>query len=334
MSDKPFKALVLRQVEGKTTSMIEELTLAQLPRRDVLIQVDYSSLNYKDALAVTGAGKIVREFPMVPGIDLCGVVVESDSARYTPGDKVILTGWGVGEQHWGGYSQYQRVSSEWLVPLPIELDSRQAMAVGTAGFTAMLCVMALEDAGVTRDSGDILVTGAAGGVGSVAVAILAKRGYRVTGLISAAQQHEAAYVRELGAVDVVSGPEWSTSPKPLEVQRWAAAIDVVGARVLERVLSQMHYGGTVAVCGLAGGSSLNTTMMPFILRGVRLLGIDSVMCPISTRTRAWQRVVADLPRDKGARITTEIALDEVPHHAGQMLDGKLRGRAVVNLKDF
>jgi acrylyl-CoA reductase (NADPH) len=328
-----FSALVLRLSGGVSKASVETLSIADLPAGDVLLRVDYSSLNYKDALAVTGKGKIARSFPMIPGIDLAGTVVESASMQYKPGDQVVLTGWGVGEQYWGGYSQYQRVNSEWLVPLPPGLDARRAMAIGTAGFTAMLCVLALEDAGVTPQSGRILVTGASGGVGSVAIAILAKLGFQVTALIAPEQVREAGYVQGLGATEVIWGSDWSVPPKPLEAQKWAAAIDVVGGNVLARLLSEMQYGGAVAACGLAGGTSLSTTVMPFILRGVRLLGVDSVMCPGPERLRAWQRVVMDLPAEKQGQLTAEISMLEIFEHASLMLEGKTRGRTVISMRN-
>ncbi len=331
MGNEHFSALVLTEVEGKTQVNIERLTDADLPEGDVLLEVEYSSLNYKDALAVTGKGKIVRKWPMVPGIDIAGTVLASDSDDYQPGDKVVLTGWSVGERYWGGYAQRQRVRSEWLVPMPEGLDARRAMAIGTAGFTAMLCVMALEEAGITPDKGTVLVTGASGGVGSVSVAILNRLGYKVAALTHNPDKH--AFVRELGASDIVDGPEWSEKARPLEKQRWAGAIDPVGSGVLARVLAEVDYEGAVAACGLAGGADLPTTVMPFILRGVRLQGIDSVMCPLERRTRAWQRLVTDLPMAALEKIgSREVSLAEVPQAAADLLAGRITGRVLVNLK--
>lgn len=280
-----FKALVLNEEDGKTISQIRRLSTDDLPQGDVLLAVEYSSLNYKDGLAITGKGKIVRAWPMVPGIDLAGRVLESASADYAPGDPVVLTGWGVGEKYWGGYSQRQRVQSQWLVPLPQGLDTRSAMVIGTAGFTAMLCVMALEESGVAPGDGSVLVTGASGGVGSVAVALLSKLGYRVAAV--SGKPEAADYLRNLGAQEILSREEMSVPPRPLEGQRWDGAIDTVGGVMLARVLAETRYNGCVAACGLAGGADLPTTVMPFILRNVTLRGVDSVQCPGPRRRTAW-----------------------------------------------
>ncbi len=323
-----WKALLLREDDGKTVAAVEELGAGDLPEGDVLVGVDYSSLNYKDGLAVTGKGKIVRSFPMVPGIDLAGSVLESDSPDYRPGDKVVLTGWSVGERYWGGYSQRQRVQSKWLVPMPEGLDTRKAMAVGTAGFTAMLCVMTLEQAGVTPDKGTVVVTGAAGGVGSVAVAVLARLGYTVAAVTGREETH--AYLKSLGATELLSREEMSAKPRPLEKQRWAGAVDTVGTTMLARVLAEIDYGGSVAACGLAGGVDLPTTVMPFILRGVSLLGVDSVMCPLQRRKEAWSRVVRDLPESALGSMIEEVSLAEVPSAAERILAGQVRGRVLVN----
>ena len=332
MSDT-FKALVLRQEGDKVRHAIEQLTVNDLPEGDVLVAVEYSSLNYKDAMAVMGTGKIVREYPMVPGIDLAGTVLESKSPFYKSGDKVVLTGWSVGERYWGGYTQRARVKSNWLVPLPEGLDTRHAMAIGTAGLTAMLCVMMLEEAGLKPGSGTILVTGAAGGVGSVAVAILSYLGFRVAVLTAPGQEDSHEYLEDLGAMDFVSGPEWSVQPRPLETQRWAGAIDTVGGKVLARVLAEMNYGGCVANCGLAGSSDLPTTVMPFILRAVSLRGVDSVMCPTHRRKTAWSRLVRDLPSDSLEKITPgTISLGEVSKYAPELLAGNVRGRLVVGVR--
>ena len=324
-----FKALVLRQGDAKQTlAGIENLTDADLPDGDVLLAVDYSSLNYKDGLAITGKGKIVRQWPMVPGIDIAGTVVESSSAAYRPGDPVILTGWGVGEKHWGGYSQRQRVRSEWLVPMPNGLDSRKAMTIGTAGFTAMLCVMALEEGGVAPDDGTVLVTGASGGVGSIAVAVLSGLGYRVAAV--SGKPDADAYLRTLGAAEILTRDEMGEKPHPLEGQRWTGAVDTVGSTMLARVLAETHYGGCVAACGLAGGFDLPTTVMPFILRNVRLQGVDSVMCPTERRMMAWQRLVTDLPEKALGEIVQVATLEQAPELAEQITTGKTRGRVIID----
>jgi acrylyl-CoA reductase (NADPH) len=329
MSDS-FKALVLTQDDaGGTVAEIRQLTDRDLPEGDVLVAVEYSSLNYKDGLAITGKGKIVRTWPMVPGIDCAGSVLESQSPAYAAGDRVVLTGWGVGEKYWGGYSQRQRVRSEWLVPLPDGLDSQRAMAIGTAGFTAMLCVMTLEEAGVTPDNGKVLVSGASGGVGSVAVAILANLGYEVAA-VSGRPQSEG-YLRQLGASELISREEMSRPPRPLEGQRWAGAVDTVGSTVLARMLAETSYGGCVAACGLAGGADLPATVMPFILRNVSLRGVDSVMCPTDRRTAAWRRLVSDLPAEALGEIGQTIGLDELPEAAERIIAGQVRGRVIVDL---
>jgi acrylyl-CoA reductase (NADPH) len=290
--------------------------------------VEYSSLNYKDGLAITGKGKIVRQWPLVPGIDLAGRVLESSSGDYAPGDRVILTGWGVGEKYWGGYSQRQRVQSKWLVPLPAGLESRQAMAIGTAGFTAMLCVMTLEEAGVTPDRGSILVTGASGGVGSIAVAILAKLGYQVTAV--SGKDDAGEFLRQLGASEILTRDEMSQAARPLEGQRWAGAVDTVGSTTLARVLAETSYGGCVAACGLAGGADLPTTVMPFILRNVSLRGVDSVSCPIERRKGAWQRLVTDLPEAALGEIGQLASLEQLPELADKIVRGGIRGRIIVD----
>jgi len=329
MSDT-FKALVLTQDDaGKTVANIRQLTDEDLPTGDVLVAIDYSSLNYKDGLAITGTGKIVRTWPMVPGIDLAGSVLQSDSPDYSAGDKVVLTGWSVGEKYWGGYSQRQRVQSKWLVPLPAGLDSRLAMAIGTAGFTSMLCVMTLEEAGITPDKGTVLVTGASGGVGSVAVAILAKLGYTVAAVSGRSDSEN--YLRQLGAAEFVSREEMSQPPRPLEGQRWAGAIDTVGSTLLARVLAETQYGGCVAACGLAGGADLPTTVMPFILRNVSLRGVDSVSCPVARRKQAWNRLVRDLPADAIGEIGQTIGLQELPEMAAKIVAGQVRGRVMVDV---
>ena len=328
MDHTSFKALVLREEDDKTIPSIETLTQQDLPEGDVLLAVDYSSINFKDSLAVTGMGKIVRTWPMVPGIDLAGRVLESDSPDYQPGDAVVLTGWSVGEKYWGGYSQVQRVQSKWLVPLPDGLTAKQSMVIGTAGFTAMLCVMALEEAGVTPDRGPVIVSGASGGVGSVAVAVLSKLGYDVAAVTD---DDKRDYVTALGAKTLISREEMSEKSRPLEAQKWAGGIDTVGVEVLARMLAEIDYGGAVAACGLAGGFKLPTTVMPFILRNVRLQGVDSVMCPVPRRMQAWQRLAQDLPDAMMDDIQQVVALESVPEVAAAMMDGKTKGRTVVDL---
>ena len=324
-----FKALVLTQEDGKTVSTLRQLRDADLPEGDVLLAVEYSSLNYKDGLAVTGKGKIVRQWPLVPGIDLAGRVLESASPDYSAGDKVVLTGWGVGEKYWGGYSQHQRVQSKWLVPLPAGLDTRQAMAIGTAGFTAMLCVMTLEEAGVTPDKGPVVVTGATGGVGSIAVAILHKLGYQVAAV--SGKPDAEGFLRDLGAGEILTRDEMSQPPRPLEGQRWAGAVDTVGSTMLARVIAEMNYNGCVAACGLAGGFDLPTTVMPFILRNVSLRGVDSVSCPVERRKQAWQRLVSDLPTRALGEIGQVASLEQLPELAEKITTGAIRGRVIVDL---
>lgn len=329
MADR-FSALVLTENDGKVTGAVQELGTDDLPEGDVTVRVTYSGLNYKDGMIVNGIGRLVRDYPHVPGIDFAGEVESSDSDRYKPGDKVVLTGWRVGEVHWGGYAGKARVKSDWLVPLPDGLTDRRAMAIGTAGFTSMLCVAALEDHDLSPDSGTVLVTGAAGGVGSVAVSILAKRGYTVAASTGREEQHD--YLRSLGASEIVERAELSeTSKRPLEAERFAATVDTVGGTTLARVLAQTAYGGSVAACGLAGGANLECTVLPFLLRGVNLLGIDSVMQPYDNRVRIWKRLVEDLPMDRLDSLTDEIGLDDVPKAANDILKGQVRGRLVVNL---
>ena len=326
--DTTFKALVVDQVEGKSVPSLKELHVSDLPEGDVLVAIDYSSMNYKDAMALSGLGKIIRSFPMVPGIDFAGKVVQSASSAYRTGDHVALTGWSVGERYWGGYSQMARVKADWLVHLPPSMSSESAMAIGTAGLTAMLCVMALKDAGVK--SGKILVSGANGGVGSVAISLLARRGYEVTALTQRPDENRD-YLKGLGAVDVIGGPEWKEKPAPLGTQRWQGAVDVVGGTVLARMLSEIDYGGAVAACGLAGGFGLDTTVMPFILRGVRLWGVDSVMCPLEKRDTAWERLAAEFPLEAQAHMQRTVGLSEVVAHAAAFMSGTSRGRVVVDV---
>ena len=330
MADK-FPALVLSEEDGAVTSAVRELSLDDLPEGDVVVRVTHSGLNYKDGMVVKGIGRLVRNYPHVPGIDFAGIVVSSDSDTCRLGDRVLLTGWRVGETHWGGYAGMARVESDWLVPLPDGLSAKRAMAIGTAGFTSMLCVAALEDHGLTPDSGEVLVTGAAGGVGSVAVSILAKRGYNVAASTGRPEQHD--FLRALGASTIVERAELSEPSKPpLEAERWAGALDTVGGTTLARLLAQMRYGASVAACGLAGGAGLKTTVLPFLLRGVNLLGIDSVMQPRDNRLRIWRRLVEDLPFEQLDALTDEIALSDIPGAAGDILKGQVRGRLVVNLE--
>jgi acrylyl-CoA reductase (NADPH) len=330
MSEDSFKALVVNQTEAGPQATIQELQLDNLPAGDVLVSVAYSSLNYKDGLAVTGKGKVIRQYPMVPGIDLAGTVLESTSPDFSPGTKVIVTGWGLGERHWGGYAQRVRLKSEWLESLPAGLDLKQAMAIGTAGLTAMLCVMALEKHDLTPDKGEVAVTGASGGVGSVAVAILAHLGYQV--VASTGRQENHAYLRELGARDVIDRSVLATvSDRPLESSRWAGAVDSVGGETLASLLKSMAHRASVAACGLAGGSHLPTTVHPFILRGVNLLGIDSNLSPLAERNEAWSRLARDLPLDILEKITMVAPLAEIPTLSEAILKGQIKGRVAVDV---
>ncbi len=299
-----------------------------LPEGDVTVAVDFSTLNYKDSLAITGASPVVRTFPMVPGIDLAGTVTASDSAAFSTGDRVVLNGWGVGETHWGGLAENARVKAEWLVPLPENLTTRQAMAIGTAGYTAMLCVLRLEELGVGPDSGEVVVTGASGGVGSVAVALLAAGGYTVVAATGRPDNED--YLVELGAAATIERSELDGPGRPLAKERWAGAVDTVGSHTLANVCAGIKYGGVVTACGLAQGFDLPATVMPFILRGVTLAGVDSVYCPLERRLAAWQRLATDLDQAKLELMTSEIGLDEVIAAAPEQLAGRTRGRVVVN----
>ena len=329
MRDK-FKALVLEEDDGKVSNQIKDLSVDDLPEGDVLVRVEYSDVNYKDGMIVNGIGGLVRNYPHVPGIDFSGTVEETSHARFKAGDKVVLTGWRVGEVHWGGYAKRARVNGDWLVALPEGLSTRQAMAVGTAGLTSMLCVMALEDHGLTTDVGSVLVTGAAGGVGSVAVAILARLGYSVAASTGREALH--GYLKSLGASEIVARADLSEpSKRPLESENWAGAIDTVGSTTLARLLTQIKYGGSVAACGLAAGPKLETTVIPFLLRGVNLLGIDSVMQPYEKRVRVWDRIASDLPHDKLEEMTDVIGLEGVAEAASSILVGQVCGRLVVDL---
>ncbi len=329
MSDQ-FTALVLDEADGKVGVSLKTLTEAELPEGDVTVAVSHSTLNYKDGMIVSGIGRLVRRYPHVPGVDFAGTVEASSSPDYKPGDRVILTGWRVGETHWGGYAQKARVDARWLVAMPDGLDAAHAMAVGTAGLAAMLAVMALEEHGVTPEAGPVLVTGAAGGVGSVAVALLAKLGYRVAASTGRAEAHD--YLTGLGAAEIVDRSELSEpGDRPLESERWAGAVDAVGGTTLARVMAQMAYGGTIAACGLTGGMKLQTTVIPLLLRAVKLIGIDTVMQPLANRRRAWARIVRDVPMDKLDAMTTVKPLADVPELAGQILKGQIRGRLVIDL---
>ena len=323
-----MQALLLEQQDGKTLASVQTLDESRLPEGDVTVDVHWSSLNYKDALAITGKGKIIRNFPMIPGIDFAGTVRTSEDPHFHAGQEVLLTGWGVGENHWGGLAEQARVKGDWLVAMPQGLDARKAMIIGTAGFTAMLCVMALEDAGVRPQDGEIVVTGASGGVGSTAVALLHKLGYQVVAVSGRESTHE--YLKSLGASRILSRDEFAES-RPLEKQLWAGAIDTVGDKVLAKVLAQMNYGGCVAACGLAGGFTLPTTVMPFILRNVRLQGVDSVMTPPARRAQAWQRLVADLPESFYTQAAKEISLAEAPKFAEAIINNQIQGRTLVKV---
>ncbi|MFP1870182.1 MDR family oxidoreductase [Lonsdalea quercina] len=325
-----MQALILEQHQGKTVPEVRTIDPTQLPKGNVTVDVSWSGINYKDALAITGQGKIVRQFPMIPGIDFAGTVHCSDDDAFAVGQSVILTGWGVGENHWGGLAQSARVKSDWLVALPQGLSARQAMIIGTAGFTAMLCVMALEEGGVTPADGEIIVTGASGGVGSTAIALLHALGYQVTALSGRAEN--ADYLRQLGAGQVLDRQEFTAAPRPLEKQRWAGAIDTVGDNVLATLLAQMNYGATVAACGLAGGIALPTTVMPFILRNVRLQGVDSVMAPQPRRQQAWERLAELLPASFYDQVAKEIPLADVPAAAADLIANRVTGRTLVKLR--
>jgi acrylyl-CoA reductase (NADPH) len=328
MSD--FNALVVEKDEetGKTSAMVKQLSDADLPDGEVTVAVEYSTVNYKDGLCIGPGGGLVRKYPHVPGIDFAGKVESSSDPRYKAGDKVVLTGWRVGEAHWGGYSQKASVKADWLVPLPEGLDTRQAMAVGTAGFTAMLAVMALEDHGIK--SGPVLVTGAAGGVGSVATAILANLGHEVAAVTGRPETED--YLKSLGATQIVAREEINeTVKRPLEGETWGGCVDAVGGEMLARLLGQMQYGASVAAVGLAGGAGLPATVIPFLLRGVNLLGIDSVMQPYDNRLRAWERIARDLPMTKLEAMVQPASLSDLPQLGRDILKGQVKGRVVVDV---
>ena len=328
MSDR-FQAIFIGKTDRGQTVELKELSNADLMDGDVTVEVEHSTVNYKDGLALTGKAPILRKYPLIPGVDFSGTVSASSHAEFKPGDKVVLNGWGVGESHHGGYAGRARVPGDWLVRLPDQVSTGEAMAIGTAGYTAMLAVMALQEQGVRPGEGEVLVTGAAGGLGSVAIALLSKAGYTV--IASTGRLSEEPYLKSLGANGVVDRGEFSTPVKPLGRMRWAGAVDSVGSITLANVLSQTQYGGTVAACGLAQGSDLPATVMPFILRGVKLVGIDSVHCPKTRRIEAWRRLARDLDKSKLAAMTTHVKLAEVPRIAFEIVAGRIRGRVVVDI---
>jgi len=327
-----FRALVVEEEEqGQKSASVQTLEDDRLPEGDVTVAVEYSTLNYKDGLCLGSGGGLVRRYPHVPGIDFAGTVEASDDDRYRPGDKVVLTGWRVGEAHWGGYAEKARVKADWLVPLPDGLTTRVAMAVGTAGFTAMLAIMALEDHGLSPSKGEVLVTGAAGGVGSVATAALATLGYEVAAVTGRPEQED--YLKGLGAARIVPRADLAeTVKRPLEAETWAGCVDAVGGAMLARVLGQMKYGCSIAAVGLAGGAQLPATVVPFLLRGVNLLGIDSVMQPYESRLRAWERVARDVPQDKLEAMIEPAGLGDLPELGAAILKGGVRGRVVVDVR--
>ncbi|AKJ42305.1 Putative quinone oxidoreductase YhdH [Pragia fontium] len=327
-----FNGILIQKDENGYHANISQIDESQLPEGDVTVQVNYSSLNYKDGLAISGKSPVVRQFPMVPGIDLAGTVIESATSKYNVGDHVVLNGWGVGEKHWGGLAQIARLNSQWLIPLPKGLTPKQAMAIGTAGYTAMLAVMALEKNGIAPHSGKILVTGANGGVGSFAIAILSRLGYQV--IASTGRPEESEYlIHQLGAAEVIDRKELSEPGKPLMKERWAGAVDSVGSYTLANVCASTAYGGTVAACGLAQGMDLNCSVAPFILRGVTLAGIDSVMRPYADRVSAWERLANIVDASLLEKISAEIPLTQVIPTIDKLMDGKVRGRVIVNLQD-
>jgi acrylyl-CoA reductase (NADPH) len=325
-----FKAIVIEKGEAGQSVALKDFDEKDLMEGDVTVRVEHSTINYKDGLAISGKAPVVRRFPMIAGVDLAGIVEQSSHPSWKPGDAVICNGWGLGETHLGAYAEKARVKGDWLVRLPAGISLREAMAIGTAGYTAMLSVMALQNAGVTPDKGPVIVTGAAGGVGSVAVALLAKLGYTVAA--STGRPQEAEYLKGLGASDIVERKELEGPAKPLAKERFAGGIDSVGSTTLANVLSMTRYGGAVAACGLAAGMDLPTSVAPFILRGVSLLGIDSVMCPIAKRVAAWNRLGTDLDRQKLAAMTSEISLAQVIDTAPKIIGGGVRGRIVVNIR--
>ena len=324
-----FNGILIDKDDAGYRAAIRQIDEAQLPDGDVTVRIDWSTLNYKDGLAITGKSPVVRKFPMVPGIDFAGTVTASSHADWKAGDRVVLNGWGVGETHWGGLAQFARVRGDWLVPLPTAFTPRQAMAIGTAGYTAMLCVLALEKHGIRPEAGDVLVTGANGGVGSVAVAVLAKLGYRV--VASTGRPAEAEHLRALGAAEVIDRAELAAPGKPLGKERWAGVVDAVGSHTLANACATTKYRGAVAACGLAQGMDFPASVAPFILRGVTLYGIDSVMAPQAVRREAWARLASDLDPSRLDAITSEIGLGDAIATASALLEGKVRGRVVVDV---
>lgn len=324
-----FKGILIEKDDAGYRASLKDIDEAQLPEGDVTVRVSHSTLNYKDGLAITGKGPVVRRFPMVPGIDLVGTVESSTHADYQPGDSVLLNGWGVGEGHWGGLAQKARLKGDWLVPLPKQFSPVQAMAIGTAGYTAMLCVLALERHGVKPEHGEIVVSGAAGGVGSVAIAVLAKLGYTVVAV--SGRSEEVDYLKRLGASEVLNRADFSSPGKPLGKERWAGAVDVVGSHTLANICATTKYRGVVTACGLAGGMDFPATVAPFILRGVTLAGIDSVMCPRPDRLEAWRRLGIDLDVSKLEMISTEISLADAIPTAAKLINGEIRGRVIVDV---
>jgi acrylyl-CoA reductase (NADPH) len=326
-----FRALLLREAGGEVAPHFEAVEEERLPAGEVTVAVEYSTLNYKDAMVLQGLGRLVRNYPHIPGIDFAGTVEQSESPEFKPRDPVLLTGWRVGEAHWGGYAEKARVKAEWLVRRPEGMSAAQAMSIGTAGFTAMLAVMALQRHGLRPGAGDVLVTGAAGGVGSVATALLSALGHRV--IAATGRPEQRGYLIELGAADLVERAALAAKPlRPLDSERWAGAVDAVGGTTLATILTQLKYRASVAACGLAGGSDLPATVIPFLLRGVNLLGIDSVMCPPEERIEAWRRLAQELPFGRLERMTQTVPLSALPELAPKILKGEVRGRTVVDIK--
>ncbi|MEP3476164.1 MAG: MDR family oxidoreductase [Hyphomicrobiales bacterium] len=324
-----FQGLLIEKNDDKQSIALKQFEDSDLPEGDVIVQVEYSTINYKDALAVTGSSPIAKIYPLVPGIDFSGTVLSSETPEYSVGQKVVLNGWGVGEKHWGGLAERAKVKSEWLVHLPDGFDTKQAMAIGTAGYTAMLCVMALEEQGVKPSDGEIIVSGASGGVGSVAVSVLAKLGYTVVALTGKAHEHD--YLKELGATEVLDRSLFSEPGRPLNKERFAGAVDCVGSTTLANICASMKYGGVVTACGLAGGFDFPSTVMPFILRGVTLVGIESVMCPKPKRLEAWRRLAEDLNVEHLTKMSSEIGLSEVIPTSASLLKGVIKGRLIVDV---
>lgn len=324
-----FPAWLVTKTDNGTTVSRTEFTSDDLMDGDVTVQIEYSGLNYKDGLAMTNSATVIRNYPLIPGIDFAGTVTQSDSEQFKAGDKVILTGYGIGENFHGGYAGFARVKSEWLVPLPDNLSTRQAMSIGTAGFTAMLSVLTLEKHGITADSGDVLITGAAGGVGSIALSVMHRLGYNITATTGRMQQTE--YLEKLGANHIIDRKQFSGKARPLAKEQWAAAIDVAGGFTLANVLSQVKTGGAVAACGLAESMDLPTTVAPFILRGIALYGIDSVNCPMPERLTSWQRLASDLDLSALESMTTQIGFNEIPEAAKDILEGEIRGRTIIKV---